>query len=159
MKILLYIIPLCCIKYQGPQQQLMPTPENALYRAVEVNDLAQGALRRFTQCWWIGHTTFQLRGGHFTTELSPPQRNFHRHCLGVSRRGFTIRLKRLKSRPGVLNLFKRVVQLINKEDLWPTNCATSPMWQLMQMHRAYIKTTFNNKTCATINAKVESVRC
>jgi len=30
---------------------------------VEANDLALGALRRFTQCRWIGHTTFQLRGG------------------------------------------------------------------------------------------------
>ena len=37
--------------------------------AVEVNALAQGALRRFTQWWWIEHPTFQLRGGHFTTEL------------------------------------------------------------------------------------------
>jgi len=30
---------------------------------VEANDLAQGALRPYTQCRWIGHTTFQLRGG------------------------------------------------------------------------------------------------
>jgi len=28
--------------------------------AVEANDLAQGALQRFTQCGWIGHATFQL---------------------------------------------------------------------------------------------------
>jgi len=37
--------------------------------AVEVNTLAQGALRQFTQWLWIAHPTFQLEGGHFTTEL------------------------------------------------------------------------------------------
>jgi len=31
--------------------------------AVEAKDLAQGALRRFTQCRWVGHTTFQLIRG------------------------------------------------------------------------------------------------
>ena len=40
-----------------------------LARAVEVNALAQGALRRFTQWLWIEHSTFQLRGVQFTTEL------------------------------------------------------------------------------------------
>jgi len=40
--------------------------------AVEVNALAQGALRQFTQCLRIEHPTFQLRGGHFTTELCRP---------------------------------------------------------------------------------------
>ena len=37
-----------------------------------VNALAQGALRQFTQWLWIDHPTFQLGGGHFTTELMPP---------------------------------------------------------------------------------------
>jgi len=37
--------------------------------AIEVNALAQGALRQFTQWLWIKHPTFQLGGGHFTTEL------------------------------------------------------------------------------------------
>ena len=37
--------------------------------AVEVNALAQEALRRFTQWLWIEHRTFRLRGGHITTEL------------------------------------------------------------------------------------------
>jgi len=37
--------------------------------AVEVNPLAYGALRQFTQWSWFKHPTFQLRGGHFTTEL------------------------------------------------------------------------------------------
>jgi len=46
--------------------------------SVEANDLAQGALRRCTQCRWIGHTTFQLGGGHSTIELSSPQRNLRR---------------------------------------------------------------------------------
>jgi len=32
--------------------------------AVEVNALAQGALRQFTQWLWIEHPTFQLGGGH-----------------------------------------------------------------------------------------------
>jgi len=51
---------------------------------VVANDLAQGALRRFTQCRRIGHTTFQLRGGgHSVTEVSPPQRNLRRQCMGV----------------------------------------------------------------------------
>jgi len=39
--------------------------------AVEVNALAQGALWQFTQRLWIEHPTFQLEGGHFTTELLP----------------------------------------------------------------------------------------
>ena len=30
-------------------------------------------LRQFTQWLWIEHPTFQLGGGHFTTELTPPQ--------------------------------------------------------------------------------------
>ena len=38
-----------------------------------MNALAQGALRQFTQWLWIEHPTFQLGGGHFTTELMPPQ--------------------------------------------------------------------------------------
>jgi len=36
-----------------------------------VNTLAQGVLRQFTQWPWKEHPTFQLRGGHFTTELVP----------------------------------------------------------------------------------------
>jgi len=40
-----------------------------LARAVEINPLACGALRQFTQWSWIKHPTFQLSGGHFTTEL------------------------------------------------------------------------------------------
>jgi len=36
---------------------------------VEVNTLAQGALRQFTQWLWIEHPTFQLRGEHFSTEV------------------------------------------------------------------------------------------
>jgi len=43
---------------------------------VEVNALAQGALRQFTQWPWIEHPTFQLRGGHFITELLPPPGKF-----------------------------------------------------------------------------------
>jgi len=39
--------------------------------AVEVNALAQGTLQQFTQWLWIEHPTFQLGGGHFTTELLP----------------------------------------------------------------------------------------
>jgi len=31
----------------------------------------------------LNHTTFQLRGGYWTSELSPPQRNVRRQCLGV----------------------------------------------------------------------------
>jgi len=49
--------------------------------AVEASDLAQGALRRFTQCQWIGHTTSQLWGGHSTTGLSSPQSNLRRQCV------------------------------------------------------------------------------
>jgi len=41
--------------------------------AFEVNALAQGALRQFTQWLWIEHPTFQLGGGNLTTELLPPQ--------------------------------------------------------------------------------------
>ena len=44
--------------------------------AIEVNALAQGALRRFTQWSWAEHQTFQLRGGHSATELSPPIAHF-----------------------------------------------------------------------------------
>jgi len=37
--------------------------------AVAVNALAQGALRRLTQWLRIEHPTFQLGGGHSTTEM------------------------------------------------------------------------------------------
>jgi len=40
---------------------------------IEANALAQGALRQFPQWPWIENPTFQLGGGHFTTELFPPQ--------------------------------------------------------------------------------------
>jgi len=39
-------------------------------RAVEVNALAQGALRQFTQWLWIEHPTFQLGGGRCDVEKS-----------------------------------------------------------------------------------------
>ena len=38
-----------------------------------MNALARGALRQFTQRLWIEHPTFELGGGHFTTELLPTQ--------------------------------------------------------------------------------------
>jgi len=41
---------------------------------------------------------------------------------------------------------------------WPTDCTTS-MRQVLHMHRVEIKTTFNNATCAAINAKAERVCC
>jgi len=41
---------------------------------VEVNAIAQGALQQFTQWLWIEHPTFQLGGGHITTELLLPKR-------------------------------------------------------------------------------------
>jgi len=47
--------------------------------AAEVNALAQAAQKRLTQLPCIEHKTFQLKGRHFTTELSQPHRNF----LGV----------------------------------------------------------------------------
>jgi len=50
-----------------------PKPEFLLLAgAVEENALAQGVLQPLTQWSWIKHPTFQLRGKHFTTELSPP---------------------------------------------------------------------------------------
>jgi len=36
-----------------------------------MNPLAQERCGNFTQWSWIKHPTFQLRGGHFTTELLP----------------------------------------------------------------------------------------
>jgi len=44
---------------------------------------------------------------------------------------------------------------------WLTDYTTSPMRQqpLLHIHRAEIKTTFNNATYATINAKSEPVCC
>ena len=51
----------------------VPRPEILLLAgAVEVNALAEGALRRFTRWSGIDLSTFQLRGGHSTTEQSPP---------------------------------------------------------------------------------------
>jgi len=38
-------------------------------RTVKVNALAQAVLQQVTHCPWIKHPNFQLRGGHFTTEL------------------------------------------------------------------------------------------
>jgi len=51
--------------------------------AVEMNALAQAALRRFTQRPWIERPTFQLRGGHFITGLTPPFLRF-RHNASYS---------------------------------------------------------------------------
>ena len=49
-----------------PKPEICPLPGRFW-----VNTLAQGVLRQFTQWTWIEHPTFQLRGGHFTTELVP----------------------------------------------------------------------------------------
>ena len=43
---------------------------------VAMNVPAQGALRQFTQWLWIDHSTFQLGGGHFTTEVFPRCQTF-----------------------------------------------------------------------------------
>jgi len=43
--------------------------------AVEANDLTKGALRRFTQWRWIGHTTFQLRAGHYRWAVAAPAKS------------------------------------------------------------------------------------
>jgi len=48
-----------------PKPEICPLPGRFW-----VNTLAQGVLRQFTQWPWIDHPTFQLRGGHFATELS-----------------------------------------------------------------------------------------
>jgi len=40
------------------------------------NALAQGALRQSTQWLWIDHSTFQLGGGHFITELMSRKARF-----------------------------------------------------------------------------------
>jgi len=50
---------------------------------------------------------------------------------------------------------------INKqtEPSGATDYTTSPMRQLLHMHTTEIKPTFNNATCATINAKSEHVCC
>jgi len=53
--------------------------------AIEVNAVAQGAWRRFTQWPWIEHPTFQLTGGHYITELSLPQRNVRRAQVSAVR--------------------------------------------------------------------------
>ena len=39
-----------------------PLPFNPAPEAVEVNALAQGALRQFTQWSWVEHSTFHVRG-------------------------------------------------------------------------------------------------
>jgi len=41
--------------------------------AVVVNALAQGARQQVTQWQWMEHPTFQLGGGHSTTELVATQ--------------------------------------------------------------------------------------
>jgi len=51
--------------------------------AVEANDLAQGALRRYTQCRWIGHPQPSNWEAELYPQISPPQRNLLRQCLGV----------------------------------------------------------------------------
>jgi len=43
------------------------------------------------------------------------------------------------------------------EGSWPANCTTSPIRQ--PLHRAEIKTTFNNATCTAIGAKADPVCC
>ena len=54
-----------------------------LTRAVEANAFVQDEFRRFTQCRWIEHPTFQLRGGRSVTEPRSPQRYLFRQCLVV----------------------------------------------------------------------------
>ena len=72
----------------------MPTPEIGFSPGqFRLYDLVQGKPRRVTQCLWIERTTFQLRGGHSTAELSPPQRNLRRQCLGV-RKCYDVQLGR-----------------------------------------------------------------
>ena len=64
-------------------QNLSDARKMLLTGAVELNVLAEGTLRRFTEQLWIEQPNFQLRGGHCTTELSPPQQNVRCQCLGV----------------------------------------------------------------------------
>jgi len=44
-----------------------------LIGSVEVNALAQGTLRQFTQWPWVDYLTFYFKRGRSATELSPPQ--------------------------------------------------------------------------------------
>ena len=61
------------------------------------------------------------------------------------------------SKPGVLNIVKQVAQLINKQRVRGRG---TPTVQLLQYdNKTEIKITFNNTTCATINAKADPVCC
>ena len=62
----------------GDSNSGMPMPEISSYRGSwGERSCPSGATG------WFGHTTFQLWGGHSTTELSSPQHNLRRQCLGV----------------------------------------------------------------------------
>jgi len=62
--------------------------------AVEVNALAQGALRQFTQWQWIEHPTFQLGGGHLITELLPPHKLLACFCKATWHHWCTVTIER-----------------------------------------------------------------
>jgi len=65
----------------------MPTPEicflRGQFRLTILAKVHHG--ESLMNCLWIEHTTFQLRGGHSTTGLLPPQRNLRHQRLGVKK--------------------------------------------------------------------------
>jgi len=91
--------------------------------AVEVNALAQGALRQFTQWMWIEHPTFQLGGGHLT-ELLPPHYfcAFTHYELFVSFRFLNFGFK--------INRINPLLVIISSKLLAITNVIHKLLWEL-----------------------------
>jgi len=55
----------------------IPMSEIASYRGSWGERSSQGALRRYTQCRWSGHATFQLRGGTLPLSDHHPSEIFY----------------------------------------------------------------------------------
>jgi len=75
--------------------------------AVGVNALAQGALRRASQWLWIEYPTFQLGGGHSTTEL---KKNFDVCDWWLTRQLHLIETETQKENKNDYSLKKHLVQ-------------------------------------------------
>jgi len=71
----------------------MPTPEICFWPGQFRLTILPKEHHGESLCLWIGRATFQLRGGHSITGLSPPQRNLRRQRVGV-RRCYVVQLGR-----------------------------------------------------------------
>ena len=118
--------------------------------AIEVNALAQGTLRQFTKWLWIEHPTFQLGGGHFTTELMPPQVvSFCAHAKVISHSLLYVRPESEKHFLDVTVAFlSRRRALVCKD--WASLVLTTQYTVHTFLSSGYAKTLFRNSHPSSI---------